>query len=227
MDIINKLFELQDIGYGAFHARLNPNIDKDLIIGVRFPDLKKLEKSLSKDEKEEFISKLPHKYCEENNLHGLIMGSISNDISKTFNYLDIFIPYIDNWATCDTTVSGLKIFKRYPKEVHNKVNEWLKSENPFIVRFGIVILLGYFLNDNFDLEDLKTLSSINSDNYYVNMALAWYFSVALVKQYDSTIKLIEAKSLPKFVHNKSIQKAIESYRISPSSKEYLRSLKVK
>lgn len=226
-DYINRLFELQDKNYAAFHAKLVPVPDKSTIIGVRSPDMKKLAKELKNDEgKLEFLNTLPHKYYEENSLHGSFISTISKDINVIFTYIDKFLPYVDNWATCDSLVGNMKIFAKYPDIVYKKILEYLKSDKPFTIRFGVVTLLSYFLDGNFDKSIIETLAQIKSEHYYVNMGIAWYYSFALIKQYDSTVGLFEKKTLSKFVQNKSIQKAIESYRISDETKQYLRSLKI-
>lgn len=222
-----KLFNLQDEKYALFLAPLIPNIDKNTIIGVRSPAMKKLIKELKGDQDIElFIKTLPHNYYEENILHASLISSISKDIDKIFEYIDAFLPYVDNWAVCDSMVASLKIFSIYLQKVKIKVMKYLNSEKPFTVRFALVTLLSYFLDDNFDKESINTLSKIDSQDYYVNMALAWYYSFALIKQYDSFIGLFEKKTLPKFVQNKAIQKSVESYRIASGTKDYLKSLKI-
>ncbi|SFE58067.1 DNA alkylation repair protein [Peptostreptococcus sp. D1] len=222
-EIQTRLFELQDLGYRDFNAKLIPNIDKEKIIGVRSPELKKLAKEFSKREDiDEFLQDLPHQYYEENNLHCFILSTV-----KDFDYLikmtEEILPYIDNWATCDSF--SPPIFKKYPREVYKKIKEWLKSDETYTKRYGIVRLMNNYLDDEFLPEMLELVSSIKSDEYYINMAIAWYFSFALIKQYDNTISLIEGKTMDKFVHNKSIQKAIESRRIDDDTKEYLKTLK--
>lgn len=222
-EIQTRLFELQDLGYRDFNAKLIPNIDKEKIIGVRSPELKKLAKEFSKREDiDGFLQDLPHQYYEENNLHCFILSTV-----KDFDYLikmtEEILPYIDNWATCDSF--SPPIFKKYPREAYKKIKEWIKSDKTYTKRYGIVRLMNNYLDDEFLPEMLELVSSIKSDEYYINMAIAWYFSFALIKQYDHTIGLIEGKTMDKFVHNKSIQKAIESRRIDDDTKEYLKTLK--
>ncbi|MDY5479953.1 MAG: DNA alkylation repair protein [Peptostreptococcus porci] len=222
-EIQTRLFDLQDLGYRDFNAKLIPNIDKEKIIGVRSPELKKLAKEFSKREDiDEFLQDLPHQYYEENNLHCFILSTV-----KDFDYLikmtEEILPYIDNWATCDSF--SPPIFKKYPREVYKKIKEWIKSDKTYTKRYGIVRLMNNYLDDEFLPEMLELVSSIKSDEYYINMAIAWYFSFALIKQYDHTIGLIEGKTMDKFVHNKSIQKAVESRRIDDDTKEYLKTLK--
>lgn len=223
--VIEQLFELQDLSYKDFHKKLIPNIDEDDIIGVRTPVLRKFAKEFAKSElKDEFLNSLPHKYYDENNLHAFVIEAIK-DYDECINKIDKFLPYIDNWATCDSL--SPKIFKKHKKEVYDKIKIWLKSDKTYTVRFAIVTLLANYLDDDFEEEMLTLVTDIKSEEYYINMAIAWYVSMALVKQYDSTIKLIQSKKLDKFTHNKSIQKAIESYRVDDDKKKYLRTLKIK
>ena len=227
MEIITKkLFMLQDNVYRIFTSKLIPNVDKDKIIGVRTPDIRSLAKEIKDmDYIDEFLSELPHKYQEENLLHGILLGIKYSDIDILLNELDKFLVYADNWAVTD--IISPKLFKKYPDKVYNKIKEWLSSNNEYMIRFGVVSLLQFYLDDNFRCEELKLVKNIKYDSYYVNMAIAWFYSFALIKQWDSTIKCFEDKKLNKWIHNKSIQKAIESYRISEDKKEYLISLKIK
>ena len=226
--ITKRLMELQDLKYRDFHSKLMPGIDKELVIGVRSPDIKKLAKNLLKEDKEmvlEFMHKLPHRYYEENNLHGAFIGLIAKTPCEALKMIDEFLPYVDNWATCDTLPP--KIFKKDLKLVREHVMPWLYSSETYRVRFAIVTMLGYLLEDEFDACDLYILAKINTEEYYINMAIAWYYSFALIKQYEDTIKVFEEKILGTWVHNRAIQKAIESYRITSEQKEYLRTLKIK
>ena len=227
MNVIEKiLFNNQDIKYRDFNSKLIPNIDKDKIIGVRMPILRKIAKDIYLNNYiDEFLSELPHKYQEENILHGLILGLKYKDIDILLDKLDIFLPYIDNWAVTDVISS--KIFKKYPDKVYDRVKIWLNSEYEYVIRFGVVTLLQFYLDDNFKLEELELVNEIDSDYFYVRMAIAWFYSFALIKQYDRTIGYFEDRVLDKWIHNKSIQKAIESYRISDDKKEYLRILKIR
>ena len=227
MDVIEKiLFNNQDIKYRDFNSKLIPNVDKDKIIGVRMPILRKIAKDIYLNNYiDEFLNELPHKYQEENILHGLILGLKYKDIDILLDKLDIFLPYIDNWAVTD--VISPKIFKKYPDLVYDRVKIWLNSEYEYVIRFGVVTLLQFYLDDNFRMEELELVRNINSDYFYVNMAIAWFYSFALIKQHDRTIGYFEDRILDKWIHNKSIQKAIESYRICDDRKEYLRSLKIK
>lgn len=216
---------MRDEKFRDFTSKLIPNIDKELIIGVRVPDIRRLAKSLSEEERKKFISGLPHKYHEENLLHGVMLQLIKNDIGEVITETEKFLPYIDNWAVCD--ISQSKLLERYPDVVFGKVSEWAKSEKTYTVRFAIDVLLQFFLDENFTPEVFALAKSIVSDEYYVNMALAWFWSFALIKRYEETLPIIESERLPEFVHNKAIQKARESYRISDERKQYLNTLKIK
>lgn len=216
---------MRDEKFRDFTSKLIPNIDKELIIGVRVPDIRRLAKSLSEEERKKFISGLPHKYHEENMLHGVMLQLIKNDIGEVITETEKFLPYIDNWAVCD--ISQSKLLERYPDVVFGKVSEWAKSEKTYTVRFAIDVLLQFFLDENFTPEVFALAKSIVSDEYYVNMALAWFWSFALIKRYEETLPIIESERLPEFVHNKAIQKARESYRISDERKQYLNTLKIK
>ncbi len=226
MDKITKLlFEMRDEKFRDFTSKLIPGVDKELIIGVRVPEIRRLAKALSADERKKFISELPHKYHEENLLHGAILQLIKNDIGEVISETEKFLPYIDNWAVCDMSQS--KLLGKYPDMVFGKACEWAKSEKTYTVRFAIDVLLQFFLDENFKSEVFSLAESIVSEEYYINMALAWFWSFALIKRYDEALPIIESKRLPAFVHNKAIQKARESYRISDERKEYLKTLKIK
>lgn len=224
--IINKLYALQDQKYKDFNSKIIPNIGIDKVIGVRVPTIRTLAKNI-KDEPyiNEFLNELPHKYQEENILHGILLTMIHKDINELLNKLDIFLKYADNWAVTDTICP--KLFKKYPDIVYEQIKKWLKSKDEYVIRFGIVSLLQFYLDDNFKEDVLLLVKNIKSDYFYVKMAIAWFYSFALIKQYDATIKYFQNKELEPWIHNKSIQKAIESYRISDERKEYLRSLKIK
>ena len=221
----NKLLSLVEEDYKIFSKKLIPDTDKE-IIGVRTPLIKSLIKEY-KHNKELFFDFLTqkHTFHEEFLLHGLIL-STEKDINVLLEKLNVFSTQIDNWAVCDSTVAGLKLIKKYPTQTLELVKKFVKSNKPYVVRLGIVILLYYFLDKNFNREILEIVASVNSNNYYVNMAIAWFYSVALVKQYNFTIPIIQNKTLPKFVQNKTIQKAIESFRIPKETKSYLKTLKV-
>ena len=223
--IENKLLNMKDDKYRDFTSKLIPTVEKSRIIGVRTPDLRKFAKEIFKEKDyKNFLDHLPHKYYEENNLHGFIIENIK-DYNLVIYYLEKFFPYIDNWSTCD--LISPKIFKKHLPELIFKIKEWINSDQIYSVRFGIEMLMTHYLGDNFLPEYLNLVADIKSDEYYINMMIAWYFATALAKQYDFAIKYIENKKLGKWVHNKSIQKALESRRISINKKEYLKTLKIK
>lgn len=224
-DIRAQLFALQDLKYRDFHAKLVPTVEKDCYIGVRTPVLRKFAKVFSKQpEAMEFLETLPHKYIEENNLHAFLIETFK-DFDTALIYTEKFLPYIDNWATCD--LFSPKLFKKHPNEVYEKIKLWLKSSHTYTVRYGIVSLLSNYLDSEFRPEMLDLVADIRSEEYYINMAIAWYFSIALIKQYDHALPYLKNKRLDKWVHNKAIQKAVESYRIPSETKQYLKSLKEK
>lgn len=225
LDITKDLFELQDLEYREFHAKLMPNIPKEQIIGVRTPALRAYAKKIAKlPEAKEFIKVLPHTYYEENNLHSALLSLLYRDVEELLEQVEIFLPYVDNWATCD--MMSPKAFKKDLPLVYERIKEWIKSDHTYTIRFGVVTLLGFYLDDAFEPEMLDLVAGIKSEEYYVNMAIAWYFSIALVKQYDTTIPYFTTPVLDPWVHNKAIQKAVESLRIDSATKDYLRSLKI-
>lgn len=220
-----SLFELQDEKYRDFHAALMPTVDKETVIGVRSPQLKKFAKEFYKNgDYESFLKILPHKYYEENNVHAALIG-FEKDYGKAINLLDEFLPFIDNWATCD--MMRISVFKKHLPELYSKIPEWLGSDNPYTVRFGIKMLMDFFLGENFTAESAERVCSISREEYYVKMMVAWYFATALAKNYNEILPYIENKRLERQTHNKAIQKAIESYRITDEQKSYLRTLKAK
>lgn len=224
-DVQTKLFELQDIKYRDFHAKLMPTIDKEKVIGVRTPALRAFAKEFGKtEEAKEFLKVLPHQYYEENNLHGLLIEQIK-DYEKCLRELERFLSYIDNWATCD--LLAVRIVKKHLNVFIKEVYCWIESKDTYTIRFGIGMLMKYYLEDYFDLEYPQKVASVQSEEYYVNMMRAWYFSTALAKQYDNILPFIEERKLDIWTHNKTIQKAIESYRITPEQKAYLKTLKIK
>lgn len=223
--IQERLFDLQDLGYRDFHSKLMPTVSKNKIIGVRTPLLRKLSKELNKsDLKAEFLKALPHKYYEEDNLHAFLIEQIK-DFDECISALDSFLLYVDNWATCDMMTP--KVLGNHPEKLYPKIREWISSEYTYTVRFGIVTLMKFFMNDNLDKNHLNLLLTIKSDDYYINMAIAWYIATALSCNWDMVIPYIEQQKFDKWIHNKSIQKAVESYRITPEQKNYLKLLKIK
>ena len=221
-DIREKLFEMQDLEYKAFHSRLMPTISPETIIGVRTPALRKFAKEMAKyGETEAFMNELPHEFYEENNLHGFLIESMK-DFDNCLKEINRFLPYVDNWATCD--MMRPKVFKKNPQKLLSKIEEWMASGEIYVVRYGIGMLMTYFLEDEFDIKYVESVAAVESEEYYVKMMVAWYFATALAKQWDAVIPYIEDGRLEKWTHNKAIQKAIESYRITPEQKEYLRVL---
>lgn len=221
----HRLFSLQDIKYKEFQCKLMPTVNPDVVIGVRTPELRKLARELSKlPEASQFLSILPHTYYEENNLHGFLIETIKN-YETAIAAVEAFLPYIDNWATCDLMTP--KAFKNHRPALYEKINAWLKSDRTYTVRFGIGMLMRLYLDDNFRPEILEQVASIRSEEYYVNMMIAWFFATALAKQYDAALPYIQEHRLEKWTNNKAIQKAVESYRISDEVKGYLRTFKVK
>ncbi|MDU6630573.1 MAG: DNA alkylation repair protein [Lachnoanaerobaculum sp.] len=224
-EIKNELFKMQDINYRDFNSKLIPTVDKSLFIGVRTPELRKYAKQLAKREDiEEFLHSLPHKYFDENQLHAFIVSEIK-DFKSCVDKVNEILPYVDNWATCDQL--SPKVFKKHHKELITYIKEWLESDKVYTIRFGIGMLMEHFLDEDFDIMYPETVSNIRSDEYYVNMMIAWYFATALAKRYESILPFIEKRSLDIWTHNKAIQKAVESYRISTDRKTYLKELKVK
>ena len=224
--ILKKLFLLKDDKYKEFNSKIVPNVNSDKIIGVRIPDIRKLAMEI-KDEDyiDEFLSELPHNYQEEYLLHGILLSTKYKDIDVLLSKLDVFLEYVNNWAVTDTICP--KLFKKYPDKVYEHIKVWLNSDKEYVIRFGVVSLLQFYLDDNFREEELELVKNIKSDYFYVKMAIAWFYSFALIKQYKHTIKYFEDNKLDIWIHNKSIQKAVESYRISDETKEYLKSLKRK
>ena len=224
-EIRDELFKMQDMDYRDFNSKLIPTVDKESMIGIRTPDLRKYAKQLGKSSDViEFLQTLPHKYFDENQLHAFIISEIK-DFKNCIDEINRFLPYIDNWATCDQL--SPKIFKKHHSELFAYIKDWLKSDKVYTIRFGIGMLMEHFLDEDFDILYPETVSKIRSDEYYINMMIAWYFATALAKQYESIIPFIENNSLDIWTHNKAIQKAVESLRISDEKKEYLKSLKIK
>ncbi len=223
-EILNRLMKKQDSNYRNFNIKLIPNIEEDKIIGVRLSELKKMAGEIIKNGKaEEFLDELPHIYYEENQLHSFIIDKKAKSFEDAISLTEEFLPYVDNWAVCDSFKP--KSLKKNPDLLYEYIQKWLKSNHPYTVRYGIILLLSWFLTDNFRPEMLQKVAEINSEHYYVNMAEAWYYSMALVKQYNVTLPLFEKRELPQWIHRKSIQKAIESRQLDMETKMYLKSLK--
>ncbi len=222
--MIERLFAHQDLGYKVFHAKLMPNIHPDTIIGVRVPVLRQMAKELHKtSEATAFMRQLPHTYYEENNLHAFFIAQIT-DFDACVEELNQFLPYIDNWATCDSLRPVC--FKKHREELLPWIRKWMASNRTYTVRFGIEMLMTYYLDEYFTPEYPRWVASIQSGEYYVNMMIAWYFATALAKQWMTVVPYLEVKSLPVWVHNKTIQKAVESYRITTEQKTYLSTLRL-
>ena len=223
--IREKLFELQDTGYRDFQKGLIPSEEKKEFIGIRTPALRKLAKELYKaGELEEFLKDLPHRYFDENQLHAFAISEIK-DFDECMKALETFLPYVDNWATCDQM--SPKVFKKHRKELFSHIQKWIGSDHTYTVRFAIGMLMQHFLDEDFDISYPEMVAQVRSDEYYINMMIAWYFATALAKQYDSILPFIEEKRLSPWTHNKTIQKSVESYRITDEQKKYLRSKKIK
>ena len=224
-DIQQKLFQMRDEGYRDFQSKLLPTVDKSTVIGVRTPILRAYAKDLLKREDiADFLETLPHDYFDEYQLHAFLISGMK-EMDTCIRELNRFLPYIDNWATCDQL--SPKVFKKNRKLLLQQIPIWLKSNHTYTIRFGIGMLMQHFLEEDFELSYPQRVSKIRSKEYYVNMMIAWYFATALAKQYDAVLPFIENKTLDAWTHNKAIQKAVESYRITDEQKVYLKSLKIK
>lgn len=223
-EIRAELFRQQDEKYRDFQKKLIPTIDPDTVIGVRTPELRTLAKQMIKREDiGDFLEKLPHDYFDENQLHGFLISEI-RDYEKCMAEVERFLPFIDNWATCDQT--SPKVFKKHRRELPAHIREWIASGETYTVRFAIGLLMQHFLDQDFKIEYAELVAEVRSEEYYINMMVAWYFATALAKQYDRILPFLENKRLKPWTHNKAIQKARESYRITEEQKEYLKTLKV-
>ncbi len=224
-EIVNYLFSVSEEKYRDFNSSLIPEINKETVIGVRIPVLRKYASEIwASPETEKFLSVLPHKYYEENCLHGFLIEN-EKDYDRCVALLENFLPYIDNWAVCDTT--NPKVLARDKARLIGLIRKWMSSEHTYTVRYGIGMLMRYFLDEDFREEYLDGVAEIVSSEYYIKMMQAWFFATALAKQYDAAVKYIERKKLDFQTHNMTIRKATESRRVSDEQKEYLRSLRVK
>ena len=224
-DVQKRLFEMRDTGYRDFHARLIPTVKKEKIIGIRTPMIRKFAKEFGKTEESEmFLKALPHQYYEENNLHGLLIEQI-RDYDKCLGELERFLPHIDNWATCD--LLALHMMKKHRDIFIREIYRWMESDKPYIIRFGIGMLMRHYLDEGFKPEYPEKVVAIRSEEYYVNMMRAWYFATALAKQYEKILPFLEEQRMDIWTHNKTIQKSIESYRITQEQKDHLRTLRIK
>ena len=223
MKIREKLCECRDPENAAFQAKLTPGIPPETFLGVRVPKLRLIEKQFrNTEESKEFLNTLPHKYYDENILHSVFISNLK-DYDQVLDALEVFLPYVDNWAVCDTLRPV--VFKKQKVNLLDKIKEWIASEKTYTCRFGIDMLMTFYLDDDFQEEYLALVADVHSEEYYVKMMIAWFFATALAKQWDSTIPYIDNRMLDKWVHNKTIQKACESYRITDEQKTYLRTLK--
>ena len=223
-EIRNELYALQDETYREFQKKLIPTADPDSVIGVRTPALRSFAAQLLKREDvDAFLDDLPHRTFDENQLHAFILSGMK-DYGKCVKRVGQFLPYVDNWATCDQM--SPKVFKKHKQELLEQIRQWLGSDHTYTVRFAIGMLMEHFLDEDFDPVYPEMVSKIRSEAYYINMMIAWYFATALAKQYEQILPYLEERKLADWTHNKTIQKAIESYRIIPEQKAYLRSLKV-
>lgn len=224
-DVQNALFAMEDPAYRAFHCRLIPTVSPETVIGVRTPALRAYAKKFGKTpDAAAFLHKLPHSYYEENNLHAFLIEQI-RDFPQTIAALDTFLPYVDNWATCDMMCP--KSLEKQPEALIQKIKEWIKSPHEYTVRFAVGLLMRFYLDEHFEPAQLQMVCDIHRDEYYINMMIAWYFATALFKQYEAALVYIKGNRLPLWTHNKAIQKAIESNRISAEQKSLLRTLKRK
>ena len=224
-EIRTELFRLQDVKYRDFQSRLIPSYDSDTMIGVRTPELRKLAKQAGRrTDVSVFLDDLPHTYFDENQLHAFILSEMK-DYAACLKRVDSFLPFVDNWATCDQM--SPKIFKKYRTELLGSIRNWIKSHQTYTIRFGIKMLMEHFLDEDFSPAYPELVAEVKSDEYYVKMMIAWYFATALAKQYEAVLPFIEEQRLEVWTHHKTIQKAVESYRITPAQKEYLKSLRVR
>lgn len=223
MDITARLRAMQDIPYRDFQRRLIPTVDPQAILGVRTPELRRLAKEIAKSpEAEAFLAKLPHGTFEENNLHAFVLSGMK-DYAACVEAVNRFLPYVDNWATCDQM--SPKVFGRHPQELLPEIRRWMTSDHPYTVRFGIGMLMSHYLDERFDPAYLAWVAALRSEEYYVNMMIAWYFATALAKQYDAALPYIAGRRLSPWTHAKAIQKALESFRVSEDHKRALREMK--
>ena len=223
-EIREELFSMQDLKYWDFQRKLIPTVSSDSFIGVRTPELRKMAKRLGgRDDIADFLDELPHASFDENQIHAFVLSGMK-DYAACLEAVDRFLPYVDNWATCDQM--SPKVFRKHREELLESIRRWIASERTYTVRFGTKMLMEHYLDEDFSPEYPEMVAKIRSDEYYVNMMTAWYFATALAKQYEAVLPFIEEHRLDAWTHNRTIQKAAESYRIGPDQKKYLRSLKV-
>ena len=224
-EIVTELFRMQDRDYALLQARLIPTVPSGRIIGVRTPALRRFAGRLKREGGiDEFLSCVPHRYFEEDQLHAFVI-SLEKDFETCAAQVEAFLPFIDNWATCDQLSPG--VFKKEPKKLLPHIQSWIRSDRPYTVRFALGMLMQHYLGENFDTKYADMAAAVRSGEYYVNMMVAWYFATALAKQYERVLPYLEEKRLDAWVHNKAIQKSVESFRITEEQKAYLKSLKVR
>ena len=223
-EITAELFRLQDRQYAALQAKILPTVKEDRIIGVRTPALRAFARKLFRDEgKASFLSDLPPRYFDEDQLHAFVI-SLEKDPGRCFAEVDAFLPFVDNWATCDQLSPA--VFGKAPEQLLAHIRTWIGSGQVYTVRFAVGMLMRYFLDERFDPGYAEMVAAVSTEEYYVHMMVAWYFATALAKQYASVLPYLQEKRLDRRTHNKAIQKSLESYRITPEQKAYLRTLKV-
>ncbi len=224
-EIVKELNRMQDLKYRDLQIRTIPSVKPETILGVRTPELRNLAKELSRSEEIGiFLNSLPHTYFEENQLHAFILSGMK-DYAECVQALDRFLPYVDNWATCDQM--SPRVFRKHRPELLEKIRTWIASPHPYTIRFGVGMLMEHYLAEDFDPAYPEAVAALRSEEYYVNMMIAWYFATALAKQYDAVLPYLENHRLDAWTHNKTIRKAIESFRIAPEQKKYLRTLTLK
>ena len=224
-EIRTELKSLQDVKYREMQVRIIPTVKPESVVGVRTPELRRMaQKYAQAEDVDVFLNDLPHAFFEENQLHAFILSGMK-DYDACLEKLNRFLPYVDNWATCDQM--SPKVFRKHRTELLQPIKKWIASGETYIIRFGIGMLMEHYLDDDFDPAYPEAVADIRSGEYYVNMMTAWYFATALAKQYDAVLPFIENRRLDHWTHNKAIQKAIESYRITPEQKEYLKTLKIR
>ena len=223
MTIQESLFSMQEVNYGDFAAKLLPTVARERVIGVRLPLVRKLAKQIKGTEQADvFMRALPHKYLEEDHLHAYLISQM-RDAKVCFAALDAFLPHVDNWSVCDSLRPKALTKDRDALQAH--IRDYLQSDHPYTVRFGIEMLMAYCLDEHFSPDHLSLVAGVQSEEYYVNMMIAWYFATALAKQWDATVCYLEDRRLSPWVHAKTIQKAVESYRVTDAHKAYVKGLR--
>jgi 3-methyladenine DNA glycosylase AlkD len=224
-EIREKLYDHQDLKYRDFQVKLIPGMEPEKMIGVRTPDLRKIAKQMAKRKDiGEFLENLPHEFFDENQVHAFVVSEFK-DYGRCVQEVERFLPFVDNWATSDQM--SPKVFKKHKPELLDSIKKWIRSEHTYTVRFAVGMLMQHYLDEDFDSAYPEMVAAVQSEEYYIRMMIAWYFATALAKQYEAVLPYIEERRLEPWTHNKTIQKAVESYRITPEQKEYLKSLKVR